>query len=110
MRRGAVITSNDQPFFIDHLRLICNNGQTSFDNSYTNLELNPRISFRYSWDGATWSDYEDAYMGKVGNYEWQTDIWQCGLGRYFTLEISTTEPIPFCIQNLQLSWSPTSIF
>ena len=110
MRRGAVVTSNDQPFWIDHLRLICNNGQTSLDNSYTNLELNPRVSFRYSWDGATWSDYEDSYMGRVGNYEWETDIWQCGLGRYFTLEVSTTEPIPFCIQNLQISWSPTSMF
>ena len=109
MRRGAVVTSNDQPFWIDHLRLICNNGQTSLDNSYTNLELNPRVSFRYSWDGATWSDYEDSYMGRVGNYEWETDLWQCGLGRYFTLEVSTTEPIPFCIQNLQISWSPTSM-
>ena len=110
MRRGSVLTSNDQPFYIDLLRLVTNNGQHSFNNQYTNLELNPRISFRYSWDGATFSDYTDAYAGKIGRYDYETNIYGCGFGRYFTLEVSTTEPIPFAIENLQIQWSPCSIF
>lgn len=110
MRRGAVLTSNDQPFFIDSAEIICNNGQLSFDNHYDNIELNPRISIRYSWDGATFSDYEDYYMGKLGRYDYSTTIWQLGMGTYFTLEISTTEPIPFAIENLKISYTPTSIF
>ena len=110
MRRGAVLTSNDQPFYIDSAEIICNNGQLSFDNHYDNIEMNPRISIRYSWDGSTFSDYEDYYMGKLGRYDYSTTIWQLGMGSYFTIEISTTEPIPFSIQNLKVAYSPTSIF
>lgn len=110
MRRGGVLTSNDQPFYIDSAELICNNGQHSFNDQYYNLELNPRVSIRYSWDGATFSDFEDYYLGKIGRYDYSTTIWGLGMGKYFTLEISTTEPIPFSIQNLKLSYDLTSMF
>lgn len=110
MRRGGVLTSNNQPFYIDDMRLIVNNGQHSFNDQYDNLEVNPRVSVRYSWDGSTWSDYEDSYMGKIGQYTYETNIYGCGMGRYFTLEISTTENIPMSIENLQISWSPCSTF
>jgi hypothetical protein len=110
MRRGGVLTSNDSPFYIDCLRLITNNGQHSFNDQYDNMEANPRVSFRYSWDGATWSDYEDAYMGKIGRYDYETNIYGCGMGRFFTLEVSTTESVPISLENLQISWSPCSAF
>ena len=110
LRRGGVLISDDQPFYIDSAELICNQGQHSFNDSYTNLELNPRVSIRYSWDGSTWSDYEDYYLGKIGNYDYSTTIWHCGMGKYFTLEVSTTEKIPFCLENLKVSYSPTSLF
>ena len=110
MRRGGMLTYNNQPFYIDMIRLITNNGQHSYNDQYTNLELNPRVSFRYSWDGADWSDFEDCYMGKLGRYDYETVLYGCGLGRYFTLEISTTENIPFSIQNLEIKYAPTSIF
>ena len=110
MRRGGVLTSNDCPFFIDSAELIVNNGQHSFNDQYDNLELNPRVSIRYSWDGSTFSDYEDYYMGKIGRYDYSTTAWHLGMGKYFTLEISTTEPIPFAIENLKISWSPCSNF
>lgn len=110
LRRGGMLTSNDCPFYIDLLRLVTNNGQHSFNDQYDNLELNPRLSFRYSWDGSTWSDYEDAYGGRIGRYDYETIIYGCGMGRFFTLEVSTTEPIPFSIESLEISWSPTSMF
>lgn len=109
LRRGGVVTNDDRPFYIDELKIITNNGQHSFNNQYTNKELNPRVSFRYSWDGATWSDYEDAYLGKIGDYSYETVLYGCGYGRYFTLEVSTTEPIPFSLHNLQISFSPGSL-
>lgn len=109
LRRGGVVTNDDRPFYIDELKIITNNGQHSFNNQYTNKELNPRVSFRYSWDGATWSDYEDAYLGKIGDYSYETVLFGCGYGRYFTLEVSTTEPIPFSLYNLQISYSPGSL-
>lgn len=109
LRRGGVVTNDDRPFYIDELKIITNNGQHSFNNQYTNKELNPRVSFRYSWDGATWSDYEDAYLGKIGDYSYETVLFGCGYGRYFTLEVSTTEPIPFSLHNLQISYSPGSL-
>lgn len=116
MRRGGVLTSEGCPFYIDDLRLITNNGQTGYPKtpgnflSQTEFEGNPRLSFRYSWDGATFSDYEDAYMGKTGQYTYETSIFGCGFGRYFTLEVSTTEAIPFSIINLQINWTPCTNF
>lgn len=110
MRRGGVLTNNDCPFFIDSAELIVNNGQHSFDDHYDDLELNPRISIRYSWDGSTWSDYEDYDLGKIGQYDYSTTIWQLGCGKYFTLEISTTENIPLAIENLKIQFTPGSNF
>lgn len=110
MRRGGVLTSVDCPFYIDSAELIVNNGQHSFNDQYGDLELNPRVSIRYSWDGATFSDYEDYYLGKIGRYDYSTTIWHCGMGKYFTLEISTTEPVPFSIENLKVAFSPCSNF
>lgn len=110
MRRGGVLTSTDCPFFIDSAELIVNNGQHSFNDQYDNLELNPRVSIRYSWDGSTFSDYEDYYLGKIGRYDYSTTAWHLGCGKYFTLEISTTEPIPFAIENLKIEWCPGSNF
>ena len=46
----------------------------------------------------------------VGDYEWETTVYGCGLGMFFTLVISTTEKIPFCIENLKVSWTPSSMF
>lgn len=110
LRRGSVLTANNCPFYIDSAQLIVNNGQHSFNDQYTNKELNPRVSIRYTWDGATWSDYEDYFLGKIGQYDYDTTIWHCGMGSYFTIEISTTEPIPFSIEMLKVSFSPTSLF
>lgn len=110
MRRGGVLTSNDCPFYIDSAEIVVNNGQHSFNDQYDNLELNPRISIRYSWDGSTWSDYEDYYLGKIGQYDYSTTVWQLGMGKYFTLEISSTEPVPLAIENLKVSFSPCSNF
>lgn len=118
VRRGGVLTSNDQPFFIDSIELVCNNGQhdTKFASLNTgamrqpDTDLNPRINIRYSWDGATFSDYEDYYLGRVGDYEWTTVIYELGLGKFFTLEVSTTEKIPFSIENMKVQWSPSAMF
>lgn len=117
-RRGGVLTSNDQPFYIDSLELICNQGQHS--TKFANLmdgalaqphdDINPRISVRYSWDGANWSDYEDYFLGKVGQYQWSTTMWHLGLGSYFTLEVSTTEKVPFAIENCKIAWQQTGMF
>lgn len=110
LRRGGVLTSNDCPFYIDSAEIISNQGQHSFNDQYTNKELNPRVSIRYSWDGSLWSDYEDYYLGKIGDYDYHTIAWHLGMGKYFTLEISTTEPIPFAIENLKIAFSPCSNF
>ena len=114
------MTSNDQPFFIDSAEVIVNNGQqqTKFFNLVNNdpveqpeqPDLNPRVVFRYSWDGGNFCDYFDGFLGKVGEYEWSTTVYELGRGRYFTLEISTTEKIPFSIQNLKVAWCPSAEF
>lgn len=118
MRRGGVLTSNDQPFYIDSIELVCNQGQqqTRLSNLVTGAidqppsDLNPRVVIRYSWDGGDWSDYEDYFLGKVGMYQWSTVAWHLGMGSYFTLEISTTEPIPFAIETLKVAWEPSGVF
>lgn len=111
LRRGCVLTNEDRPFFIDAIELVLNNGQTSLFNIQPELprEQNPRISVRWSWDGSTFTDYMDSYMGKIGNYEWVTRYWKLGFGRFFTLEVSTTEDVPLAIQNLKIDWCPSSM-
>ena len=112
MRRGGVITNSHQPFYIDAIDIIVNNGQVGYPVipgnflSQTGIEGNPRISIRYTWDGATWSDYGDTYLGKVGNYDWTATFWHLGMGKYFTLEISTTEKIPLSIESLNIQYEP----
>ena len=116
MRRGGVLTNNDCPFYIDSAEIIVNNGQHSFNDfervthDHYQTDLNPRISVRYSWDGGNFSDYEDYLLGKIGRYDYSTTIWHLGFGSYFTLEISSTEPIPLSIENLKIAWSPCSSF
>lgn len=119
MRRGGVLTSDDRPFFVDSAEIVCNNGQhsTRFASLVTgglaqpaDGDLNPRISVRYSWDGATFSDYEDHYLGKVGEYNWSTTLWHMGYGKFLTVEISTTEEVPFAIENLKVNWSPSAMY
>lgn len=110
LRRGGALVTDNRPFFIDQLRVICNQGQQSFDNHYSNMELNPRISMRYSWDGSTFSDYEDSFLGKIGEYEYDTTFYGCGFGRYFTLEISSSENIPLVLENVQINITPMSTF
>lgn len=104
LRRGAIITNQDLPFFIDALSVITNNGQTGgFDGE-------PKVYIRYQWDGSIWSDYELGYTGKTGQYDYETTFYGLGMGKYFTLEISTTDPVPFTIQNLKLNWTGGSNF
>lgn len=120
MRRGGVLTSNDQPFFIDCAEIIVNNGQqqTKFFNLKDNEpieqpdqpDLNPRVELRYSWDGGNFCDPFEIFLGKVGEYQWNSTVYELGRGRYFTLEISTTEKIPFCLQNLKISWCQSAEF
>lgn len=93
------------PFYIDSLDIIMNNGQSG---DY--IVDNPRINVRYSWDGATYSDMEEYNFGQLGKYDYVTTVWQCGLGKYFTLEVSTTEEIPLVIENLKINYSPCSNF
>ena len=119
LRRGGVLTSNDQPFFIDSLELVCNQGQqsTKLSNLVTGeleqpqeSDLNPRVVIRYTWDGGDWSDYEDYYLGKVGEYQYSTVAWHLGFGKFFTLEVSTTEKIPFVIENMKVAWQQSGMF
>jgi len=119
MRRGGCITSNDQPFFVDSAEIVVNNGQQQGDlfnlidgelKQPGDTDLNPRISVRYSWDGGNWSDYEDYYLGKIGEYAWSTVIWEMGMGRYLTVEVSTSEKIPFCIQQFKMAWEQGADF
>lgn len=112
MRRGSVLTNDDHPFFIDAMDLVINNGQHSLNRGQPEVPegVNPRITIRWSWDGALFSDYMDAYCGRIGQYDWKTSFYHLGFGRFFTVEISTTEPIPLAIENMNINWCPTSMF
>lgn len=109
-RIGGVIFSDYSPFYIDCLRLVVNNGQV--DNPYRlpDPDMNPQVSIRYTWDGGLWSDEEIGCMGRVGRYDWTTDFWHLGMGKFFSIEVLCTEDIDFTIISAKIDAKGCNIF
>lgn len=102
-RIGGVIYNDYSPFYIDCLRLIVNNGQVRNGG-------NPEVSIRYSWDGATWSEKETGCLGNAGEYDYNTDYWQLGMGTCFSVEVTFTDNEDFAIISAKVNPSGANIF
>lgn len=98
LRRGGVIQSNHQHFFIDYIDVITNNGQYSYLSDGTPAKM----MLRFSTDGVTWSDNEVVEIGSVGEYDYDCVFYDFGMGKIFSFELSCTDNIPFAIFGLKM--------
>lgn len=103
-RIGGVIYNDYSPFFIDSLRLVVNNGQIS------SPEASPQVAIRYSWDGTSWSEYELGCIGRIGQYDYNTDFWKLGMGSLFSVEIVCTDDMDFTIIAAKVQAEGANIF
>ena len=101
LRRGGIIYSDNSYFYIDDIEVNTNNGQ------YENIKYkNADMMMRYSTDGSTWSDLEVVDIGKTGDYDFDCVFYNFGLARYFTLELSCTDNIPFSLYSIKINAEP----
>ena len=97
LRRGGVIQSNYQKFFIDSIEVMTNNGQ------YEDFINEPaEMMMRFSTDGSTWSDSEAVELGYVGEYDYDCIFYDFGMAKEFTLELSCSDNIPFALYGIKI--------
>lgn len=106
-RVGGVATADFSPFYIESLRLVCNNGQVPERTP----ALKPQVMARFSWDGGTtWSDAELGCLGEIGQYQFHTDFWHLGSGDIFTAEFSVSDDVDFSIISAKIDASACNVF
>lgn len=93
LRRGGVIYNNYSNFYIDALTIEMNNGQC-----YGNVN----VAMKYTTDGTTWSDIEVLPVGSMGEYDYDCTFYQFGIGKCFTIELSTTDNFPFTLMGIKM--------
>lgn len=97
LRRGGIVQSNHQHFFIDSIEVLTNNGQ------YRYIPKGPaQMMMRYSVDGSTWSDHEVVDIGAVGEYDYDCIFYDFGMAKEFTVELSSTDNIPFALYAIKI--------
>lgn len=97
-RRGGIVYSDNSNFYIDDIEVITNNGQYS-DIDYAGAKM----SMRFSSDGSTWSDQEVVSLGNTGDYDYDCVFYSLGMARYFTVEFSCSDNVPFALYGIRLN-------
>lgn len=100
-RIGGVIYSNYNNFFIDSLTIMMNNGQVAMNDEC-------RLQMRYTFDGNDWTDYEMINVGSAGDYDYDCTFYSFGMGKIFTIELSTTDDFEFSLMGLKIVSSECS--
>lgn len=95
-RIGGMIYSNHNNFYIDALTIEMNNGQAPKTNNEDCY-----ISMRFTPDGSDWSDLEILNIGRAGEYDYDCTFYQFGMAKHFTIELSTTNNIPFALYGIK---------
>lgn len=85
LRESGFTISDYNPVIIERFQLIANNG---FIKDTT---LNPHIMLRVKRDGGSYSNVSQRKLGKIGQYDYQSNFDRLGMGRIWSFEISYTE-------------------
>ena len=93
LRRGGCTIDGYTPFVVDNIIFNLTNGYVD----YSRPAVNPKVMFRYSSDGTSFSNERIGYMGMAGQYHYLTQFPRLGIGRFFAFEISCTEDCDFVI-------------
>jgi hypothetical protein len=93
LRESGFTLSSYSPMIIESFQLIANNG---FIND---ISLNPRIMLRCKRDGGSYSNVAQRRLGRIGQYDYQSNFDRLGIGRLWSFEISYSEKTDFVIIN-----------
>lgn len=104
IRRGGAILDNFSPFFIDSVKFIISNGYAEADT------FNPSLMMRYSTDSVRFWNERIGYMGRRGQYDYETVFHKLGLARTFNLELSCSENVPFDILGCVIAYQSGGLF
>lgn len=93
LRRGGATINGLTPFYVDNVVFMLSNGY----GNRTSPEVNPRVMFRYSLNGSTFSNERIGTMGRQGDYNYMTVFPRLGRGCVLNMELSCSEDIDFAI-------------
>ena len=104
-RVGGVIYSDYQPFYLNALHVMLNNGDI------TDPTIDPKVMMRFSVDGGDWSDMDIGSLGLIGQYGYCTTWWSLGfIRKMLMVEISCSDPCNFVIINAKVDADPCNMF
>lgn len=94
LRRGGAIINGCTPFYVDNVIFLLSNGY----GNRLQPEVRPKVMFRYSGNGTTFSNERIGHMGRQGEYNYMTVFPRCGrCTSVFNMELSCSENIDFTI-------------
>ena len=91
LRESGATINDFSPVIIEQLQLIVNNGFIK------DTVINPKIMLRVKRDGGSYSNVAQRRIGKIGQYDYQTNFDRLGVGRIWSFEISYSENTDFVI-------------
>ena len=96
-RVGGIVSSDHKPFKVASVRLLTNNGD------YKKYVGKPaRVSMRYSRNGTTWYSMAVRSLGRAGQYGYDTTFRNLGRAEHFSVEISSSDNIPFALYGIDI--------
>lgn len=97
-RAGGMLSSDHKVFKIGKLKILSNNGE------YKLIKDRPAlVTLRYTKDGCNWETVGTHSLGSVGNYDYDLIFKNLGKAKYLTVEVGTSENIPFALYGMDIS-------
>lgn len=113
-RRWAPIISVFSPVIVNEMRIECGVGLTDILQPTTNGHItegfNPTVMMRCSPDGIRFGNATEARLGLAGNYGSECRWQQLGMGKYFVIELSFTDPVDFYVFDSKIRYLTTGRF
>lgn len=113
-RRWAPIISAFSPVIVNEMRIECGVGLTDILMPITDGHItegyNPTVMMRCSPDGIRFGNATEARLGLAGNYGSECRWQQLGMGKYFVIELSFTDPTDFYIFDSKIRYLTTGRF
>lgn len=97
-RTGGILSSDNKPFKVGSIKLLTNNGDYPLV-----LDHVPRITMRYSGDGATWKNSSTYPLGAAGRYDYDVVFRNLGKVQYLSVDVGTSENVGFALYGMDVS-------
>lgn len=94
-RCGGLVSAKGREILVREVELETNSGDYPLKGTERAVVL-----FRYSTDGKTFNCYETEGMGHSGEYDWPTRFFDLDYARNFSIEVSCSDNVPFCIMGM----------